>query len=160
MAFEANEYGRSVAAPGLVLPDQPYSSVSRCAAEDFESEGGFPVFAIKGEDAKGYAKFPQVPDSSKDDGSTKDDPKGYFLGIGQRIVTRDEYPAGTPISVIVTGMAWVKVGGNVESGDDVAINASGAFVKADSSVTTLKNVSNAKFMTSATNGSYAVVALK
>lgn len=146
MAFEANEYGRSIAAPGLVLPDQPYTSVSRVAAEAFETEGGFPVFAKKGEDAKGYAASPASD--------------GYFLGIGQRIVTRDEYPVGTPISVVVTGMVWVKVGGDVQSGDGVSVNATGEFVKSDSGTSGLTDVSNAKFMTSATSGSYAVVALK
>lgn len=110
------------------------------------NRGGFPVFAKKGEDAKGYAASPASD--------------GYFLGIGQRIVTRDEYPVGAPISVVVTGMVWVKVGGDVQSGDGVSVNATGEFVKSDSGTSGLTDVSNAKFMTSATSGSYAVVALK
>lgn len=144
MAFEAQDFNRSIAAPGLVFPDQPYSTVSRCMAEASESEGGFPVYATKGEDVKAYI--------------TKPSTDGYFLGIAQRIVTRDEYPIGTPVTIVTTGMIWVKVGGDVKSGDGVAIDGDGNWVTEGSTGAT--TVDNAKFITSASEGSYAVVSLK
>ena len=147
MAFEANDYGRSVAAPGLIFPDQPTSTVSRCMAEDKKSEGGFPVFAKKGEDVKGYAEKPATD--------------GYFLGIAQRIVTRDEYPIGTPVTVVTGGMIWVTAGADVKSGDNVGIDASGNFVPFEGAATgSLPEVKGGKFMSTAPSGSYAIVALK
>lgn len=146
MAFEANEYGRSVAAPGLIFPDQPTATESRCMADDADSEGGFPVFAKKGEDVKAYASKPEAD--------------GYFLGIAQRIVTRDEYKAGTPVTVVTTGHIWVKTGGDVKSGDELAIDENGKWValkKEDSKQTA---VQGGKFLTSASEGAYAVVAIK
>ena len=253
MAFTAEDYGRSVAAPGLVFPDQPYSTVSRCMAEGTESEGGFPVFANKGEDVKAYATKPAGADAvarvvevtvggtvAENDkysvtiGSTKyevtagngdtasdvatalatavdadtnygasaSDGKvtitastagaaanadvfavatdstagtiakvektagadaveaGYFLGIAQRIQTRDEYPVGTPVTVVTTGMIWVAVGGDVKSGDDVALDSDGKFVAYDSTDSTQTAISGGKFMSTAPSGAYAVVALK
>lgn len=146
MAFTAEDYGRSVAAPGLIFPDQPYSTVSRCMAEGSESEGGFPVFAKEGEDAKAYTAKPETD--------------GYFLGIAQRIQTRDEYPVGTPVTVVTTGMIWVVVGGDVKSGDDVALDSDGKFVALDSEDETQIAIAGGKFMSTAPSGAYAVVVLK
>lgn len=147
MAFTAEDYGRSVAAPGLIFPDQPYQTVSRCMAEATQSEGGFPVFAKKGEDVKAYAEKPATD--------------GYFLGIAQRIQTRDEYPVGTPVTVVTDGMIWVSVGGDVKSGDNVGIDASGNFVAFEGEATgSLEEVKGGKFMSTAPSGSYAVVVLK
>ena len=146
MAFEANEYGRSVAAPGLIFPDQPTATESRCMAENADSEGGFPVFAKKGEDVKAYASKP-VTD-------------GYFLGIAQRIVTRDEYKAGTPVTVVTTGHIWVKTGGNVKSGDELAIDENGKWVAFNKENNKLTAVQGGKFLTSASEGAYAVVGIK
>lgn len=146
MAFTAEDYGRSVAAPGLIFPDQPYSTVSRCMAEGSESEGGFPVFAKKGEDAKAYTAKPETD--------------GYFLGIAQRIQTRDEYPVGTPVTVVTTGMISVVVGGDVKSGDDVALDSDGKFVALDSEDETQTAIAGGKFMSTAPSGAYAVVVLK
>lgn len=147
MAFTAEDYGRSVAAPGLIFPDQPYSTVSRCMAEATQSEGGFPVFAKKGEDVKAYTEKPETD--------------GYFLGIAQRIQTRDEYPVGTPVTVVTDGMIWVSVGGDVKSGQGVGIDASGNFVAFEGEATgSLEEVKGGKFMSTAPSGSYAVVVLK
>lgn len=147
MAFTAEEYDRSVAAPGLIFPDQPYSTVSRCMAEGTESEGGFPVFAKKGEDVKAYTEKPETD--------------GYFLGIAQRIQTRDEYPVGTPVTVVTEGMIWVSVGGDVKSGQGVGIDASGNFMAFEGEATgSLEEVKGGKFMSTAPSGSYAVVVLK
>lgn len=146
MAFTAEDYGRSVAAPGLIFPDQPYQTVSRCMAEGTESEGGFPVFAKKGEDAKAYTAKPETD--------------GYFLGIAQRIQTRDEYPVGTPVAVVTTGMIWVVVGGDVKNGDDVALDSNGKFVALDSEDETQTAITGGKFMSTAPSGAYAVVVLK
>lgn len=147
MAFTAEDYGRSVAAPGLIFPDQPYSTVSRCMAEGTQSEGGFPVFAKKGEDVKAYTEKPETD--------------GYFLGIAQRIQTRDEYPVGTPVTVVTDGMIWVSVGGDVKSGQGVGIDASGNFVAFEGEATgSLEEVKGGKFMSTAPSGSYAVVVLK
>lgn len=147
MAFTAEDYGRSVAAPGLIFPDQPYSTVSRCMAEGTQSEGGFPVFAKKGEDVKAYTEKPETD--------------GYFLGIAQRIQTRDEYPVGTPVTVVTDGMIWVSVGGDVKSGQGVGIDASGNFVAFEGAATgSLEEVKGGKFMSTAPSGSYAVVVLK
>ena len=147
MAFTAEDYGRSVAAPGLIFPDQPYQTVSRCMAESSDSEGGFPVFAKKGEDVKAFAEKP-VSD-------------GYFLGIAQRIQTRDEYPVGTPVTVVTSGTIWVSVGGDVKSGQGVGIDASGNFVAfAGEATGSLTEVKGGKFMSTAPSGSYAVVVLK
>lgn len=266
MAFEANEYGRSVAAPGLIFSDQPTATESRCMADDADSEGGFPVFAKKGEDVKAYATKPEAVEhvkrvvevtpalksgetgavgsktvtvtigaktfsatttsaetiasiiddlvaainnastgsesfvavdgttkitlTAKDYGSSYNDimiiagstdgnvefdestgvkqtaagvdakEGGYFLGIAQRIVTRDEYPAGTPVTVVTTGHIWVKAGGDVLSGDGLAIDANGKWVAVDSEDQTQTAVQGGKFLTSASEGAYAVVALK
>lgn len=146
MAFEADEYGRSVAAPGLVFPDQPYSTESRCMADTTESEGGFPVFAKKGDDVKAYVEKPETD--------------GYFLGIAQRVVNRDEYPVGSPVTVVTTGQIWVKVGGDVKSGEGVGLNADGAFVAYDSSDNTQTEIPGATFKSTAPSGAYAVVMLK
>lgn len=147
MAFNANEYGRSVAAPGLVFPDQPYQTVSRCMAEESKSEGGFPVFAKKGEDVKAYAEKPETD--------------GYFLGIAQRVVNKDEYPVGTPVTVVTSGIIWVSVGGDVKSGENVGIDASGNFVAYEGAATgSLEEVKGGKFMSTAPSGSYAIVVLK
>lgn len=147
MAFTAEDYGRSVAAPGLIFPDQPYSTVSRCMAEGTQSEGGFPVFAKKGEDVKAYTEKPETD--------------GYFLGIAQRIQTRDEYPVGAPVTVVTDGMIWVSVGGDVKSGQGVGIDASGNFVAFEGEATgSLEEVKGGKFMSTAPSGSYAVVVLK
>ena len=146
MAFTAEDYGRSVAAPGLIFPDQPYQTVSRCMAEGTQSEGGFPVFAKKGEDVKAYTAKPET--------------NGYFLGIAQRIQTRDEYPVGTPVTVVTTGMIWVVVGGDVKSGDDVALDSDGKFVALDSEDETQTAIDGGKFMSTAPSGAYAVVVLK
>lgn len=146
MAFTAEDYGRSVAAPGLIFPDQPYQTVSRCMAEGTESEGGFPVFAKKGEDVKAYVKKPETD--------------GYFLGIAQRIQILNEYPVGTPVTVVTTGMIWVVVGGDVKSGDDVALNSDGKFVALDSEDETQTAIAGGKFMSTAPSGAYAVVVLK
>lgn len=149
MSFEANEYGRSVAAPGLIFPDQPTSTVSRCMAEEKKKEGGFAVFAKKGEDVKAYATKP-VSD-------------GYFLGIAQRIVTRDEYGVGTPVTVVTSGMIWVTAGADIRSGESVGIDASGNFVPYDGESTgaaSLTEVKGGTFTTSAQNGGYVVVSLK
>lgn len=266
MAFTAEEYGRSVAAPGLVFPDQPYLSVSRCMADSTTDEGGFPVFAVKGEDVKAYATKPEAVEHVKrvvevtpalksgetgaagsktvtvtigaktfsatttsaetiasiiDDlvaainnastgsesfvavdgttkitltakdygssynaiaitaGSTDDNVEfdestgvkqtaagvdakegGYFLGIAQRVITHDEYPAGTPVSVVASGMVWVVVGGDVKSGESVGISSAGKFVAYDSNDATQTEIPGAKFMKTAPSGSYAVVVLK
>lgn len=147
MAFTAEDYGRSVAAPGLIFPDQPYSTESRCMAEGTESEGGFPVFAKKGDDVKAYVEKPETD--------------GYFLGIAQRIQTRDEYPVGTPVTVVTDGMIWVSVGGDVKSGQGVGIDASGNFVAFEGEATgSLEEVKGGKFMSTAPSGAYAVVVLK
>lgn len=147
MAFTANEFGRSIAAPGLVFPDQPYSTESRCMAEATESEGGFPVFAKKGEDVKVYTAKPETG--------------GYFLGIAQRVVNRDEYPVGSPVTVVTEGQIWVSVGGDVKSGDNVGIDASGNFVAYEGAATgSLEEVKGGKFMSTAPSGSYARVVLK
>lgn len=147
MAFTAEDYGRSVAAPGLIFPDQPYQTVSRCMAEGTQSEGGFPVFAKKGENVKAYTAKPET--------------NGYFLGIAQRIQTRDEYPVGTPVTVVTEGMIWVSVGGDVQSGQAVGIDASGNFVAFEGEATgSLEEVKGGKFMSTAPSGSYAVVVLK
>ena len=149
MAFTAEDYGRSIAAPGLVEPDQPYSTESRCMAESTDKEGGFPVFAKKGEDVKAFVEKP-VSD-------------GYFLGVAQRVITRDEYPAGTPVTVVTTGMIWVTAGADVQSGENVGIDASGNFVPYDGESTgaaSLTEVKGGKFATSASAGSYAKVFIK
>lgn len=146
MAFTAEDYGRSVAAPGLIFPDQPYQTVSRCMAEGTESEGGFPVFAKKGEDVKAYVEKPETD--------------GYFLGIAQRIQILNEYPVGTPVTVVTTGMIWVVVGGDVKSGDDVALDSDGKFVALDSEDETQTAIAGGKFMSTAPSGAYAVVVLK
>lgn len=149
MSFTANEYGRDVAAPGLVFPDQPYSTESRCMADSKLTEGGFAVFAKKGEDVKAFSEKP-VSD-------------GYFLGVAQRIITRDEYPAGTPVTVVTTGTIWVTAGADVQSGESVGIDASGNFVPYDGESTgaaSLTEVKGGTFKTSASNGQYVVVMLK
>lgn len=147
MAFTAEDYGRSVAAPGLIFPDQPCSTESRCMAEGTESEGGFPVFGKEGEDVKGYVEKPAEG--------------GFFLGIAQRIQTRNEYPVGTPVTVVTSGTIWVSVGGDVKSGQGVGIDASGNFVAfAGEATGSLTEVKGGKFMSTAPSGSYAVVVLK
>ena len=140
MAFEANEYGRSIAAPGLVLNDQPYTTGSRVMAEDALSEGGFAVYGKKGEDVKGYAASPESD--------------GYFLGIAQRVVTRDEYPIGTPVTVVTAGQIWVKVEADVSSGNGAFITTAGGWGAAGTAV------ANATYRTSAKSGGYAVIELK
>ena len=45
-------------------------------AEGSDLEGGFPVYKKKGEDVKAYVNKPSTD--------------GYFFGVAQRIVTRDE----------------------------------------------------------------------
>lgn len=140
MAFEADEFGRSIAAPGLVFPDQPYTCETRVMAEEVDSEGGFPIFGKIGEDVKAYAQNPAS--------------NGYFLGIAQRIVTRDSYPAGVALSVVTAGRIWVKVAADVSSGNHAFITAEGKFGAAGT------ELANATYKTSAKNGGYAVVELK
>lgn len=141
MAFEANEFGRSVAAPGLLFADQPYTNESRVMADSVELEGGFPVFAKIGEDVKAYGTKPS------DEGA-------YFLGIAQRVVVRDEYPAGTAVNVVTAGRIWVKVDADVCSGNKAFITTAGAWGA------TGTEVANATYKTSAKSGGYAVVELK
>ena len=264
MSFEAQDYGRSVAAPGLIEPDQPYSTISRCITANKESEGGFPIFAIKGEDDTAYPTKPaaveqvkrvveitptikqgetgavgskkvtvhigtetfEITTTASDgvadvvddlvaaindastgsalfvaaDGTTKltltakeygsaansiaitaesldanivigdsavvqttagvdGKEAGYFLGIAQRIVTRDEYMKGNAVTVVTTGVIWVKVAGDVKSGETVGVTADNGFVKYDSTPGTQTEL-NAKFITSAAEGGYAKVMLK
>lgn len=254
MAFEAQEFGRSVAAPGLVFPDQPYKVLSKVMKESVESEGGFPIFAVKGDDNGAYATKPTASEGvkrtltvtiggtvatgdkfsvtigtskyettvgstetataaatalataitdgnfdatasngvitleAKQKGASYNDivvtadkestsgtitvqatesqtpgadvaEDGIFVGIAQRIVTRDEYPAGTAVSVVTEGHIWVKAGGDVKSGDGVALNADGEWVAADGEDATQTAV-NGSFLTSASSGAYAVVELK
>ena len=149
MAFEAEDYGRSVAAPGLIFPDHPYATESRCMAESCSKEGGFAVFAKKGEDVKAFA--------------TKPVSYGYFLGVAQRIVTRDEYPVNTPVTVVTTGKIWVTAGADIQSGESVGIDASGNFVPYDGESTgaaSLTEVKGGTFTSSAANGQYVQVVLK
>lgn len=142
MSFTADEFGRSVAAPGLVFPDIPYTCFSGVMADSSDLEGGFPVYKKKGEDVKVYA--------------TKPAEDGYFFGVAQRIVTRDEYPAGTPVSIITKGLVWVIAGGDVKSGDSVYVTADGKFTAASSGNTA---EAGAKFITSAASGSFVVLEL-
>lgn len=155
MAFEANEFGRSVAAPGLVFADQPYTNESHVMGKvtvsgteygaDVSAEGGFAVFAKPGEDVK---VFSVAPGDS-----------GYFLGIAQRVVNRDSYPIGTPVNVITKGRVWVKVYEAVESGTVVGLGSSG-FGKPHATTAANTDLSNATYRTSAAANGYAVVELK
>lgn len=144
MAFEANEYGRSVAAPGLIFADQPYSVESRVIAPDngVDLEGGFPLFAKVGEDVKVYKSATAAGEGS------------VFLGIAQRLVHYDSYPAGTPVNVVTFGRMWVKVAEDVQSGTTAKLTSAGAWGAAG---TELKNVT---YKTSAKAGGYAVVEIK
>lgn len=140
MAFEADEFGRSIAAPGLVFADQPYTCESHVMAEEADLEGGFPVFGKVGEDVKAYAASPAE--------------NGYFLGIAQRIVTRDSYPVGTPVSVVTAGRIWVKVAADVSSGNKAYITSEGKWGATGTAI------NNATYKTSAKANGYAVVEIK
>lgn len=51
MAFSANQFGRSIAAPGLIVPNQPSVIDSGVMQEDKNVEGGFPLFGKFGSGA-------------------------------------------------------------------------------------------------------------
>lgn len=155
MAFEANEYGCSIAAPGLILPDQPYQTLSRKIEDGTELEGGFAVWAKKGEDIKVWGTRPTVETTETDGTKTvSPDPNSYFLGIAQRIVTRDEYPKGTPVNVVTSGQIWVKVAAAVQSGNGAYITTTGEWGPSGTAIT------GVTYLTSATANGYAVIAIK
>lgn len=62
MAFEANEFGRDIAVPGLVIPNQPYQNVSGIMADNSTKCGGFAAYGVKGDDRKIYATCPASVD--------------------------------------------------------------------------------------------------
>lgn len=247
MAFTANEFGRSLAAPGLVVPNNPYTTLSGCMADDSSLEGGFPLFRIPGDDVRVYATKPSevsgvarvlevtpvlgtaaagtvkvkkngvvvasatttsestvatvidalVASWDEDlytptDGTTKltvtakaqtadrnadvfemeySDGVGFsgniaqttagvtakaggaFLGVAERIATRDEYPAGTPVTVITKGQTYVLVAADVTSGSSAYVTSEGGWG------TSGTQVSNGKYITSAAAGGFAILEL-
>lgn len=251
MAFNNNQFGRDIAAPGLVFPDTPYDCESGCMADSSTLEGGFALYRIPGEDVPCYATKPASVSQVKrvleltpviavagvgtvkircngvviasasttaettvatlidglvsglaasagyvfDDGTTKltitakeygaqansdvfaveysadsgfsgsitqttagvtAKEGGYFRGVAQRIVTRDEYPAGTPVSIITKGKVWVLVSDDVQSGKSAYTCTAGW---GNSSSTGAEQVSNGKYVTSAPAGGFAVLEL-
>lgn len=58
MAFSANEFGRDIAVPGLVIHNQPYQNLSGVMADGSTKCGGFAAYAVKGDDGKIYATKP------------------------------------------------------------------------------------------------------
>lgn len=58
MAFSANEFGRDIAVPGLVIPNQPYQNITGVMADSSTKVGGFAVYGVKGDDRKIYATKP------------------------------------------------------------------------------------------------------
>lgn len=144
MAYDFNEFGRSIAVPGMVIPNQPSNVESRCMMEDKDSEGGFPVFGKIGEDQAGYAVKPGEG--------------GYFIGVAERMVVRDAYPKGTPVSVVTSGVIYVQVATDVKSGEEAGVNADGGWgVKGGDGI---EAIAGAKYRTSASAGSLAQLILK
>ena len=109
MAFETNTFG-AIAAPGLMFPFVTHSIETGVMQEDKDSEGGFALWAktgVAGEAGKVYVNKPEG---------------GVFAGIAQRTVFNDSYKAGMTVNVFKKGRIWVRVLGEVVSGDPAYVN--------------------------------------
>ena len=109
MAFETTPFG-AIAAPGLAFPFVTHSIETGILQEDKDSEGGFALWAktgTAGEAGKVYVNKPE---------------NGVFLGIAQRTMFNDSYRAGMTVNVLKKGRVWVRVLGEVVSGDAAYVN--------------------------------------
>lgn len=57
MAYLSNEFGASEKAAGLLIPNVPATIITSKLQEDVDLEGGFPVYARKGQDKKCYKTY-------------------------------------------------------------------------------------------------------
>lgn len=57
MAYQINDYGATEKAAGLLIPNIPNTIASFILQEDVDLEGGFPVYARKGQDKKCYKNY-------------------------------------------------------------------------------------------------------
>lgn len=57
MAYQINDYGATERAAGLLIPNIPNTIASFILQEDVDLEGGFPVYARKGQDKKCYKNY-------------------------------------------------------------------------------------------------------
>ncbi len=57
MAYQINDYGASEKAAGLLIPNIPATIITSKLQEDVDLEGGFPVYARKGQDKKCYKTY-------------------------------------------------------------------------------------------------------
>lgn len=156
MAIPDEDFTETVGLPGLLFPFVPHSIETGLMQDGRESGGGFPVYGKKGEGDKAYASFPQVADSTKDDGSTKDDPDGFFKGIAVRTKfdCHDEgYAKGDHVNVLKKGRVWVRVLGEVLSGQPAYVNTTNNGITATASGNTA--IPGGTFKTSAADGKLA-----
>ena len=139
MAFESNEYGRSEAANGLLIPNQPTTVLTGIMQEDVPLEGGFPLWGKLGEGDKCWA--------------TKPESDSFFKGIAQRITIRDEYYKADNVSIVAKGAIWVKVAETVKSGQEAKISEEGKIGVTGTAIP------DARFLTDSNADSLAVLML-
>lgn len=140
MAHSSDEFGKSVGAPGLLVPNNPSTINSGHLQDSKDAEGGFALWTKQGEGDKVY--------------STKPASGAIFKGIAQREVIHDEFVAGDMVSVIEKGQVWVKVSSDVQSGGKVYLDTNGGFV-----ATAGTEIEGAQYLTNASNGGLALVQL-
>lgn len=119
MAFDTTE---TIAAPGLVWPYIDPRVDTGVLQDDKDSEGGFALFALKGQPGKVWA--------------TKPASAGIFVGIAIRKNTCDSYKAGDVINILRKGRIWVKALGECLSEETAYVNNSNGGITASSSSAT------------------------
>lgn len=144
MAFEADFFGRSKAAPGLPRLGVGYRAVSFIIQDDVDAEGGFPLFGVAGSDGVVWGSLATAAGQGT----------AYFAGVAVREAIRDGFEAGEIVTACRGGSIWVKVAEDVTSGTGVYYTADGAFGAAGT------EVSGATYMTSASADGLALVEIK
>ncbi len=156
MSIPVEDLNETVGLPGLLFPLVPHAVETGLMQDEKEASGGFPVYGKKGEGDKAYASFPQVTDTTKDDGSTKDDPDGYLKGIAVRTkfdALEEGYAAGDAVNVMKKGRVWVRVLGEVLSGQAAYVNTTNNGITATATGNTA--IPGGTFKTSAADGKLA-----
>lgn len=95
-------------APGLLFPLVTSSIETGVMKEAKDAEGGFPLYGKKGDALGCYV--------------TKPSEDGYLKGFALRTLRNDKYDEGDTVNVIKKGRFYVKVLGQVVSGEAAYVN--------------------------------------
>lgn len=142
MSIPVEDLNETVGLPGLLFPLVPHAIETGLMQDEKEAAGGFPVYGKKGEGDKAFSAFPSTD--------------GYFKGIAVRTkfdALEEGYAAGDVVNVMKKGRVWVRVLGEVLSGQPAYVNTTNNGITATESGNTA--IVGGTFKTSAADGKLA-----